>query len=255
MVTLLLTVALVGAYVWVADGRRFQTVYHLLRTDSGPIRDLDGSRGPVGLRGRAVVGDDDTVTAPFTGTECLACTYEAEERLKGVNGHSWTTLDEGMSGVDFVVEDDTGRVAVDAAGANLQFEDHTTTILPDDDDLPERVADYVAGSSDIDRRNRTVDLSIAQLHTGNRLRFTEQRLDVGEQVYVHGQARAGPSVERGSNLIDTIVGDGEAIPAFVISDTNKRGTAWRLAQPGLRRFLMAVSTIGVGGVLVALFLA
>ena len=51
VVTLLLTVALLGAYVWVGDGRRFQAVYHILRTDSRPIRELDGSSGPVGLGG------------------------------------------------------------------------------------------------------------------------------------------------------------------------------------------------------------
>ena len=57
----------VGGYCCCAGGRRLATVFHVLRNDPRPVRDLHGHRGPVEVAGRAVGGDDGTVEAPFTG--------------------------------------------------------------------------------------------------------------------------------------------------------------------------------------------
>lgn len=229
-----LGVLAVGGYLLHAGGRRLTTVVHILRNDPLPVRDLHGHRGPVEIEGRAVEGDDGTVEAPFTGSRCLAYTYEVEELRSAGKSQSWETLDTGMDGVDFVVDDGSGRVLVDPDGADIHLESHSVTIPPHTE-LPERISRYVAETDAVDPQDGVVDLKITQFEVGNKQRFTERRLDTGETVYVYGQATRGPSVEWGSSLVDALVGDGEATPVFVISDTDEGGTAWRIARGGLWR--------------------
>ncbi|WP_262180750.1 E3 ubiquitin ligase family protein [Haloarcula laminariae] len=244
----------VGGYLLYAGGRRLTTVFHILRSDPLPVRELHGHRGPVEIEGRAVEGDDGTVEAPFTGSRCLAYTYEVEELRSSGKSESWETLDTGMAGVDFVVDDGTGRVVVDPEGADIHLEPQSVTVPPGTE-LPERLARYVAATDGVDPQDRVIDLKVTQLNVGNEQRFTERRLDVGEAVYVYGQATRGPSVEWGSNLVDALVGDGAATPMFVISDTDERGTAWRIARGGLWRaglglvLVAAVAAVAAGALL------
>jgi len=246
----LLGVLAVGGYFCYTGGSRLTTVYHILRKDPLPVRDLHGHRGPVEIEGRAVEGDAGTVEAPVTGSRCLAYTYEVEELRQSGKTESWETLDTGMAGVDFVVDDGTGRVVVDPDGATIHLESRSVTVPPNTE-LPARLARFVAENESVDQQDRVIDLKITQLAVGNRQRFTERRLDVGETVYVYGQATRGPSAEWGSTLVDALVGDGPATPVFVISDTDERGTAWRIARGGLWRAGLGVLCVGVVGVVTA----
>jgi hypothetical protein len=241
---ILLAVVAVGGYLLFAGGRELRTVWHILRNDPLPVRDLHGHRGPVKISGRAVEGDDGTVEAPFTGSRCLAYTYEVEELRSAGKTQSWQPLDTGMDGVDFVVDDGTGRVLVNPDGADIHLESHSVTV-PAGTELPDRLAEYVAATDAVAPQNRTVNLLVTELNVGNRQRFTERRLDVGEDVYVYGLARKGPAVEWGSNLVDATVGDGEGTPLFVISDTDERGTAWRIARGGCWRVVLGVGLLAV----------
>ena len=186
---LVLAVLAVGGYFCYTGGRRLRTVFHILRNDPLPVRDLHGHRGPVEIEGRAVAGDDGTVEAPFTGSRCLAYTYEVEELRSSGKSESWETLDTGMGGVDFVVDDGTGRVVVDPTGADIHLESHSVTVPPHTE-LPERLARYVADTDEVDAQDRVFDLKVTQLKIGNERRFTERRLDVGETVYVYGHGAA-----------------------------------------------------------------
>jgi len=230
----------VGGYLLYAGGSSLRTVGHILRNDPVPVRELHGHTGPVEVEGTARTADGETVTAPFTGTPCLAYTYEVEELRSTGKSSSWRTLDEGMAGVDFVVEDDTGRVRVDPEGAEIRLGDHTLRVGPGDE-LPERLARYVEQAEDIEKQDGSVDLGITELHLGNEQRFTERRLDRGESVYVFGQAARGPSTGWGSDPVDAVVSDGPGTPVFVVSDTDERRTAWRFATDGLWR--VAVGTV------------
>jgi hypothetical protein len=223
----------VAAYLLYTGGKELLTVYHILTNDPLPVGQLHGHRGPVEIEGQAVPEEDTgTVTAPFTGSECLAYTYEVEELRSSGKNSSWRTLDEGEGGVDFIVEDETGRVRVDPQGANIRLESHTIRVSPGDE-LPGRIESYLASTDDVDKQDGTLDLMVTELSVGNKQRFTERRLDVGESVYVYGQATRDPETAGwGSNLVDAVVGDGQATPVFVVSDTDERGTAWRFGKRG-----------------------
>jgi hypothetical protein len=240
----------VGVYLLIAGGRQLRTVYHILRNDPVPVRDLHGHRGPVEIEGSAVESDDGTVTAPFTGSPCLAYTYEVEELRSSGKNQSWQTLDTGMGGVDFVVDDGTGRVRVDPSGADIHLESHSVTV-PAGTELPDRLAQYVESTDAVEKQTRTVDIVITKLAVGNKQRFTERRLDVGEDVYVYGQATAGPTAEWGSNLVDALVGDGDGTPVFVISDTDERGTAWRIARTSIWRIGAGIGMVGIAAAVIA----
>jgi hypothetical protein len=233
-----------GVYTLSKGGLRLRKVFHILRNDPRPVRELQTYRGPVEIQGRAVEGDNGTVEAQFSGSRCLAYNYEVEELQSSNNNHNWETLDVGAGGVEFVVEDDTGRVRVDPAGADFHFEDHTVTVHPGEE-LPDRLADFVARSPDVEPQNETLDLQITELNTGNRQRFIERRLDVGEDVYVYGQVRQGPSGAWGSDLVDALVGRGDETPVFVISDTDESGTARRIARDGILKVVIGVVALGV----------
>lgn len=239
----LLLVAISGVFLLIG-GRRLTKVYHILRNDPMPVRTLDGHRGPVEIAGRAVESDEGTVTTPFTGSRCLAYTYEVKELRSRGKHRSWKTLDTGMDGVDFVVDDGTGRVRVDPTGAQVHFESQSVTV-PAGTELPDRLAEYVAATDAVEPQTETVNLLVTELNVGNKQRFIERRLDVGEDAYVYGQAKRGPSVEWGSTLVDALVGAGSATPLFVISDTDERETAWRIGRDG-------VWQVGIGLVILGL---
>lgn len=242
----------VALYLLVTGGKTLRTVYHILKNDPLAVRSVHGHSGPVEVEGRAVPDDDQgTVTAPFTGATCLAYTYEVEELRSSGKNSSWHTLDEGMGGVDFLVDDGTGRVRVDPDGADVRFEAHSVTVSPGTE-LPDRLARYVDATDAVDRQDGSVNLLVTEINTGNKQRFTERRLDVGETVYVYGQARRGPSAGWGSNLVDAVIGDGDTVPTFVVSDTDERATAWRFARGGIWRVALGGVILGYLVVSVAL---
>ena len=238
----------IGGFVLLRGGRELKTVFHILRNDPVPVRSLDGHTGPVEITGTAVANEGaGTVTAPFTGSECLVYTYEVEEYRSSGKHSNWETLDEGQDGVDFIVDDGNARVRVNPDGADVRFESQSVTVSPGTE-LPERLAAYVERTEGVEAQDGSVNLLVTEISLGNKQRFTERRLDVGEDVYVYGQAMRGPATAWGSNLVDAIVGDGNATPVFVISDTSERGTARRIVRGAIAETVFGLIAVIVGSV-------
>lgn len=239
----------IGGYFLYRGGSDLRTVYHILSNDPLPIGDLDGFTGPVEIEGRAMVDDGvGTVTAPFTGRECLAYTYEAEELQSSGKRSSWRTLDEGSDGVSFVVEGNTSEVPVDPTGADLRLSPDRTTVSAGEHP-PEPIASYIDATEDVDAQDGSLDLVLTELNLGNRQRFTERRLDVGESVYVFGESTRGETPEWGSPRVDATIGDGPDAPVFVISDTSERKTAWRYGVGGFSQSVFGAAFLAAGVVL------
>jgi len=85
------------------------------------------------------------------------------------------------------VDDGDARVRVEPAGASLHFGDHVTNVDPGDEP-PERIRQFVAATDDVDAQDRALNLGPLKLNLGNQQKFVERRLDVGETVYVYGEA-------------------------------------------------------------------
>jgi len=231
--------------------RELRPVYHILTNDPISVRDLSTRSGPVEIEGTARPTDDHGVVhTPFTDTDCLAFEYETQEYQSHGQGGSWKTLDEGGTWVPFLVEDDTGMVRVDPAGAELHFEEHSLKVRGGDDP-PDRIAEYIAETDDVDPQDKSIDVVVTELNYGNSQKFIERRLDVGEHVYVYGTAGRAPAGEWGSRLVDAEVGDGEAVPQFVVSDTSERGTAWRIGKGALGWLAFGLALLVVAALIVA----
>lgn len=225
------------------DGVR--TVYHILTNDPVPVRDLATRAGPVEIEGTATTDDDQTVQSPFSGTRCLAYEYEVEEYRSSGKHNTWQTVDEGGDAVSFLVEDETGTVRVDPTGAELHCEDETVRV-DGGTEPPERIAQFIDSTDEVDSQQKTANLLVTELNYGNDQKFVERRLDAGEDVYVYGEAtRASAGGGWGSGLVDALVGDGDRTPVFVVSDTSERGTALRIGRKALASCLFALVWLGV----------
>jgi len=225
--------------------RELRPVYHILTNDPVPVRDLPTRDGPVEVQGTARLSEDHgTVHTPFTESNCLAFEYETQEYRSSGKSSYWKTLDKGGAWVPFLVEDDTGAVRVDPEGAELHFEEHSVRI-DGGQEPPERIAEYIAGTEDVDPQDRSIDLVVTELDYGNDQRFIERRLDVGENAYVYGSVGPAPGGEWGSRLVDAEVRDDPALPAFVVSDSSERGTAWRIGKGALGWVAVGLAMVGI----------
>lgn len=242
----------VGLVQLARAGSELRTVYHILTNDPIPIRELPTRSGPVEIEGTAAVADGhDPVRSIFTETPCLAYEYEVEEYRSSGKNSSWHTLDEGSMAVPFVVEDETGAVRVRPDNAEFRFEDHTLRV-DGGQEPPERIREYIARTDDVDPQNKSLDVVVTELNYGNDQRFTERRLDPGEDVYVYGTAGRGPGGEWGSRLVNAAVEDGPGIPEFVVSDTSEAETARRIGKSAAWRGVAGLFFGGVGAVVLLL---
>lgn len=231
-----------------------RTVYHILSNDPIPIRDLPSRSGPVEIEGTAAVDDDhDPVRSIFTESQCLAYDYEVEEYRSSGKNSSWHTLDSGSEAVPFVVEDDTGAVRVSPDNAEFRFEDHTLRI-EGGQEPPERIRAYIERTDAVDPQDKSLDVVVTELDYGNDQRFTERRLDPGEDVYVYGTVGSGPGGEWGSRLVDAVIEDGPGIPEFVVSDTTERATARRIGKSAAVKAATGLLFGGFGAVALVLTL-
>lgn len=184
----------VGLGVVAVGAERLWTTYQLRTTALDDLYDATAG-GRVELEGRAEAATR-VLTAPFSGTECLAFTYEIEEYHPDDDGSDWHTLVSGSVGVPFRLVTDGGEVLVRAdEGPTFAIDDGRTRIeVGGDEDPPERVREFVAGAGVETKETGRFDLGPLSIETGDRRRYTETRLVAGETVFVAGLARSHASV-------------------------------------------------------------
>lgn len=139
---------------------------------------------------------DETVTAPYSDTDCLAYEYTRKERRDDVgdddNSPDWRSVESGSDSVPFLIEDDTGRVPIDPRGADIS-------------------------TSDTDYSSST------------RTKRLEGRLDAGETVHVFGHHHRNGTGELADEPV--YVGDGGEVN-FRIADTSGTRAVLRLFAKG-----------------------
>jgi hypothetical protein len=232
LVAMSLGAIVVGFAACYQGWRRLEPARHIYQNDPVAVRDLLYREGPVEISGVARVdGDTGTAFAPFSGTDCLAYEFEAQEYRGGGQHAHWETVDEGLRAVPFLVEDDTGAVSVDPRGAELHLEEEKLTIDPGERP-PEQIERYIGHTEDLELQNDTIDLLVTELNTGNKQRFVERRLDIDGSVHVYGDVDRAPAGEWGSRTIDAVIQRGEGVP-LVVSDAPERDTAWRVVRDRL----------------------
>jgi len=236
-------IAFLGLVVLVLGCRELWFAWRVYRGDPLDVYELPNETGPVEVQGVAEP-DEGTTEAPISGSPCLLCEWEVQERRtsgtgKGSNSY-WKTLDEGLVGGPFRLADDTASCRVEPAGSDRRLAEHTVTV-PGGTSPPAEIREFVASNPEIVPQDGTIDLGVAELRVGNEQRFVERRLDPGEDCYVYGRAHYDQSAgSRGGEVSVRI--DGKGVRRFLIADRRERGVARDVAK------------VGIGGALFGLLL-
>lgn len=148
---------------------------HRARTieDIPTARARSAHQGYVELEGAGRLMEGPPVTAPLSGLPCVWYRY-CVERLEEEGGkQTWRTVENGESDDIFWLEDNTGRVVVDPAGAE---------IIPKHKDVWNARRD-LAGFA-----NQPASLVryLTSHPSGQRYRFTEERINPGDHIYAIG---------------------------------------------------------------------
>lgn len=155
-------------------------------TDWGDIVDLDGGYGKVHAR---VTEADETVTAPFSGRDCVAV-EAAIERYQTVSSggagrnRSWKDDHAVMSAVPFDVDDPTGTVRVEPAGADWSLENDYEQLVAEGEAPTGPHAEF------LDEHDVFVfdDQGVSEAHE---LKFVERRVEPGDEIAVFGPVDDG----------------------------------------------------------------
>lgn len=169
----------IGGLVW---GFRSWRRSRLIE-DTPLSRVRSATQGYVELAGRARLMPGPPILAPLTSQTCAWWQYRIEEyRRSGKRSH-WETIEQGTSDSVFLLEDDTGSVMVDPEGADVYpgTKDEWRGDTPWPVARPSRVRGFRG--------------------FGDRYRYTEHRLMVGDPLYAIGwfgteRAATGDGFER-----------------------------------------------------------
>jgi hypothetical protein len=96
-----------------------------LIADTPTARARSAPQGYVELAGRARPFGESPLVAKLTGLPCCWYRYRIEEQVESHDQNNrgrsrWRTVDQGESDDTFWLEDDTGRVAIDPSGADVE---------------------------------------------------------------------------------------------------------------------------------------
>jgi hypothetical protein len=167
-----------GVVLFFSGFRAWRRLRLIEDTPTSRVRSLP--MGRVEVQGRTAGKAE--LEAPLTGTPCVYYRYRIEQEVRSNRRRSWRTLAKGDSSAwGFHLEDETGRVLVDPAGAEVDIgHDWRETDPPLSTSLLQ-----VLGRHGIDPHG---------LVFRKRLRFTEWRLAAGDPVYVLGVAQERPGL-------------------------------------------------------------
>ncbi|SMO46476.1 hypothetical protein SAMN06264867_102251 [Halorubrum cibi] len=189
----------------------------------------------VAVRGTARAAGE-TVSAPFTGSDCLGFEFEVTERQPFAVGIPWldARLDDGVATRSFALEGpdgSNGRLAVRPSPRRFALDTASTVVgVGAKETLPDRIRQFV------DAREGLGPVAgwIAAIPFFGARRYVERRIDPGETYLVAGRVER----EEGGSL--GLTGD------LMITDRSVRGLAlsrlWRATFP----LLAAAVFVAVG---------
>jgi len=111
-------------------------------TPTSKIR--SAAQGYVELSGHARALPGAPIISPLSHQRCCWFQYRVQERTTSQR-NGWRTVDEGTSDAIFALDDDTGRVVIDPAGAGVSAVPRTVWYGDDQDDPPPALRSWMSG--------------------------------------------------------------------------------------------------------------
>lgn len=157
--------------------------YSLIRnTPTSTVR--SAPMGRVEVKGEVhPLDDENLLEAPFTGEECLGYDCLVEEYHSDDDGGNWHTVHMNRRTEPFVLEDPTGKLVVEPEEAEWGIGSHEFREIYYEDSAPPRIQSFVEREIDSEKM---LDFD---LMGGDKLRFSENRIPLDEELYVLGGAR------------------------------------------------------------------
>lgn len=188
---------------------RLRIARELRETGPMSLGDVAGASGLVGFAGTARAGDEGTLEAPQSGTNCLAYAVQSRARDGTADESTWRVDGRASESLPFVVDDGDDRVAVDPTNAVLSLERWETegTSWTDRSELPAGVLDRIAvlGLPVPDRDGGRNGDSRPARHR----QYRERRLEPGDDVRVFGGSVADSSGRDGDTDAPVTVSGGD----------------------------------------------
>lgn len=178
----------------------------------------------------------ETLSAPFTGSQCLGFEYEVTERQPFGIGIPWfqAHLDDGVATRPFTLDSASGTLTVVPSAKRFALDTESTVItVAANETPPERIQRFVDVRDTLEPVARWVRI-IPGLGTR---RYVERRIDPGEEYLIAGHT------DRQQNEV-VIAGD------LIITDRSPRQLvlhrAWRAIFPIV--IALVFVSVGVGGI-------
>lgn len=227
-----LGVVLAGFAIAYAGYRELEPEIRRHREDPVPVREAATADGPIELRG-VVQPEAGVMEAPFTGTDCVAYEFEVEEYVSSGKSSHWDTLASGHQHVPFRLVDDTGSILVEPDGGDLTLTSGWETEIGAEETAGGRIREFLRALDVEPGEGSEFSVGPISVGTGDRRRYSEQRLDVGESVSVFGRPECDPDAggDWGSDEVDAALRAGGSEP-FVIADSPTIPTVRRATLSG-----------------------
>lgn len=155
-------------------------------TDTPTTRIRSAAQGYLELRGLAGAMRG-TLSARLTTRPCVWYRYQIEQRRRVGRGERWITVERGQTDAPFLLDDGSGRARVDPQGARIHCSRRARWLGPSRD--PSQPAPVPL------RLGGWLRISIG---AGDRYRFTEERIEPGDPLYILGRLetpRRGPEAQ------------------------------------------------------------
>lgn len=133
-------------------------------------------QGYVELLGNAKCLDGPKIKAPLTGKKCVWYAFTVEERNHH-GKHKWRRVEHGISDNLFLLEDETGRCVVDPEGADVTPGIRETWYGAS----PARAIDRLKIHPSLNYISDVFTQSVSPY------RYTEERIDINDSLYVLGE--------------------------------------------------------------------
>lgn len=236
----------IGFVAFLVGLRAFRRAVLFWRANPVDVIEAAHRTGRIELEASAVPADE-TLTAPFTGTECLAYEYKVQRYRSNDDGSNWRTMHSDDKRVRFLVEDDTGSVVIESEDADLSLTSGDRITVGRDETADSRIADFLDTIDDVDPgEGASSDIGPITVSTGDKRRYVERRIDVGDTAHVYGQINDRP-FEGPTGTVNAAIGDGAETPLFHVADASASNSMKRHVAAGIGATVFGLLFMGVPG--------
>jgi hypothetical protein len=223
---------LLGAFVCLVSARHLWRTAALVRAD--PVDRIDGVADGTLVRVSGTVDAERTLTAPFSGVDCVACRAVVAERRPGALFlPTDVTIHEPTRSTAFAVRTPHARVSVADPVRTVALDSTVVATVGPDDDPPARIDRYERETDGVRRETFWTAppaplAPVARALSLGRRRYVERRASPGDGVTVAGR-----------------VDDGRLDP-LVVSAGSAAGARRRLSKTSLAGLLIGAFAVALG---------